>query len=236
MPRTDTTPSAVADRLLDVTPTAARIRAAAVALFAERGYSATGIRDIAKASGVTTASLYHYVDNKEELLVDVMRSSQLALNAAAEAALDGVERPEARLAVLVGGLVAMHARNPLSTRVADIEIRSLAHSSDARAAMVALRDEYEALWRSVLAQGRDEGIFDSDDDRLTRLALIAMCTGMSEWYRPQGERNLVHIIEHFVDLSMAAVHARRGRRRIGAADVPMIDLGLVSQLPWEPAR
>lgn len=44
------------------------ILAAAQALFAERGFSATGIRDIAAASGFSPALVIRYFDNKENIL------------------------------------------------------------------------------------------------------------------------------------------------------------------------
>ena len=44
------------------------MRAAALTLFAERGYHGTGIRQLADAAGLSSASLYHYMGTKEELL------------------------------------------------------------------------------------------------------------------------------------------------------------------------
>ncbi|RMF17184.1 MAG: TetR/AcrR family transcriptional regulator [Candidatus Dadabacteria bacterium] len=41
---------------------------AAEALFADRGYSATSVRDICQAAGVTQPSLYHFFGSKEKLL------------------------------------------------------------------------------------------------------------------------------------------------------------------------
>jgi TetR/AcrR family transcriptional regulator, cholesterol catabolism regulator len=223
--------------MLDMPPvgeTGVRIRKAAVSLFAERGYAATGIRDIAKAAGITTAAIYHHVENKEDLLVDIIRVAQTALNDGAKRALDGVKRPEESLAILVSSLIATHARSRMIARVSDIEIRSLTPASAPRAELVALRDEYEAIWRDVLLAGVDQGVFEIDDERLTRLALLSMCTGMSEWYRPAGEENLLWICEHFIGIALAAVHARRGRRRITASTLPIIDMDLVPRAPWEP--
>ncbi len=44
----------------------------AFALFAERGYRATSVRDITRAAGVTEAVLYHYFGNKADLLAAVL--------------------------------------------------------------------------------------------------------------------------------------------------------------------
>lgn len=44
-----------------------KLLAAAGALFAARGYAASGMRDLAKAAGVSTGSLYHYFPDKRAL-------------------------------------------------------------------------------------------------------------------------------------------------------------------------
>lgn len=219
---------------LDPRATAARIGRAAVRLFAQQGYAATGIRDIARAAGLNSATLYHYSASKEHLLLAIMRSGQQQLNEAAVLALRGRSRPEERLVQLVGGLVATHATNPLSTRVIDSELIALDPASAGRREVVALRDAYEDLWRDVLAQGVDQGVFDIADPHLGRLALITMCTGMSNWFHRGDPENLGHVRDEFVDLALGAVRARRGRRRLRAADLPPADVDLVPRYPWEP--
>jgi AcrR family transcriptional regulator len=50
--------------------TRAELRAAAKRLFAERGYEATTVRDIARAANVTERTFYRYFDGKEGLMAD----------------------------------------------------------------------------------------------------------------------------------------------------------------------
>ena len=45
-----------------------RILEAATALFAESGYEATGMRDLAAAVGISPAAIYHYFESKEDLM------------------------------------------------------------------------------------------------------------------------------------------------------------------------
>lgn len=197
-----------------------RIRRAAVACFAQRGYNGTGIRDIAKAAGMTSATLYHYTSSKEDLLLDIMVDSQTLLNVVTVEALHDVDRPERRLAVLVGTLAALHGTNPLSTRVSDTEIRSLAGGSAGREQVVALRDAYERMWAATLEQGVRDGIFDVSDPHTTRLALLTMCAGMSNWYRPGAGKDPHDLAAEFVDLALGAVRATRARRRVRQRDLP----------------
>lgn len=51
-----------------------QIRAAAAALFARLGYTAATMSDVAAASGVSKATLYHYFSDKHALLEDIVSS------------------------------------------------------------------------------------------------------------------------------------------------------------------
>ena len=69
-------PIAGAGGLKDITEVAVR-------LFAQRGYSATGMKDIARELGVQAPSLYNYVESKRRLLdvlcLEAMRDMRDAL-------------------------------------------------------------------------------------------------------------------------------------------------------------
>jgi AcrR family transcriptional regulator len=47
---------------------------AALNVFAERGYSATRLEDVASAAGVSKGAIYHYFDGKEDLLRKALQS------------------------------------------------------------------------------------------------------------------------------------------------------------------
>ena len=52
-------------------PMEERIIAAAVTLFAERGFDATAVQQIVDRAEVTKGALYHYFDSKDELLYEI---------------------------------------------------------------------------------------------------------------------------------------------------------------------
>ena len=88
-----------------------RVQAAALALFAARGYHGTGIRQLADAAGLSSASLYHYMGTKEELLVAIMRTSLTRLGVAGEEICADPElSARERLVALVELYVRTHAR------------------------------------------------------------------------------------------------------------------------------
>jgi AcrR family transcriptional regulator len=77
--------------------TRAAIVAAALALFRERGYEATTMREIASRAGVSTGNAYYYFSSKEELLQEFYATSHAEHLAASRARLDGQDDLGGRL-------------------------------------------------------------------------------------------------------------------------------------------
>ncbi|WP_370944849.1 TetR/AcrR family transcriptional regulator [Amycolatopsis sp. cg5] len=180
-----------------------RVRSAAVKLFAHKGFHGTGIRDLAQEANLSSASLYHYMGTKEELLAGIMRESLERLITAAREATDGVAEPVDRLGILVALHVITHAVRPDETRVVDNEVASL--SPDAKAAVVALRDEYESLWAETIDNGVRDGVFRTEQPAVTRLALLEMCSGVARWYSSRGPLGLEELAKHYAQLAMRAL-------------------------------
>lgn len=186
---------------------------AAVRLFAAHGYAATGIRDLGREVGLNSATLYHYAAGKEELLETVMRTCTTELLAAATRAVASSDDPLVQLARLVRAHVGLSAVNPLTARVTDHELRALSQAKCAE--MLALRDEYEVLFGKVLQRGARSGLFRLADVRITQLALLEMCNGVANWYRPDGRLGVAAVQDRFVELASRAV----GAEPLSAADV-----------------
>ena len=71
----------------------AEILAAALALFADRGFAATRLDDVAARAGVTKGTLYLYFDSKEELFKAVVRQELVPNLERAEALVAGSAAP-----------------------------------------------------------------------------------------------------------------------------------------------
>jgi AcrR family transcriptional regulator len=184
-----------------------RIVSVALRLFAEKGFAAVGIREIATEVGISSASLYHYMGSKDDLLQEIMTDRLSRLIAVATEALSGLSRPEDKLVTLVRTHVLVHALHPDS--VVDYQVTSL--NPAARAAVIALRDEYEGTWRSLLDEGlRPPAVFSMASPKLTRLALLEMCNGVASWYAQAGEFSLEHIADYYASLALSMVAAESG--------------------------
>lgn len=184
-----------------------RVRQAAVKLFAAKGFHGTGIRELAQEARLSSASLYHHMGTKEELLAEIMRDCLGRLLAAAGQAIEGVADPRERMGRLVALHVLTHARQPDETKVVDDEVHAL--SPRLRGPVVELRDAYERLWADAVDAGLRQGVFHTRRPAVTRKALLAMCNGVARWYAPRGPLSLDDLAEHYALLALRALGGER---------------------------
>jgi AcrR family transcriptional regulator len=186
-------------------PTGQRLRRVAIELFALRGFHGTGIRDLAEAAGLSSATLYHYMGTKEELLASIMREGLHRLIAAGERTAAAHESPVDRLSVLVQLHVITHAERSLETRVVDDEMRAL--TEERRTEIVELRDRYEHLWQQAIDDGRAAGVFHVREPKVARLALLEMCGGIARWYTPTGSLALDDLALRYTEMALGLLGA-----------------------------
>ena len=102
-----------------------RILAAAARLFATRGYAATTMNDVAAASDLSKATLYHYVHDKHDLLAQVARGHVQRLEALVAEVLARGLVPAARLAALIECFMSAYASAQHEHRVLTEDVKFL---------------------------------------------------------------------------------------------------------------
>jgi AcrR family transcriptional regulator len=174
----------------------------ASALFHERGYAATSIRDIARALDIRGASLYAHVTSKEDVLWSIVDRGASGFERAAEtaAAATAHRSPADRLSALVRAHVEAIAADPELASVFVTEWRHL--STDRRAAILERRDAYEARFREVIREGMATGDFGSTDPGLAATFILTALNGLATWYRPAGRLTSQRIADHYADLAV----------------------------------
>ncbi|MFC4119995.1 TetR/AcrR family transcriptional regulator [Nonomuraea zeae] len=190
---------------VELAPTERRLMEAAQALFATKGYSAVGIREIAREAGLTIGSLYHYAASKEDLFLQLMRRSYARANARAREAAASGSTPVERLASLVRMHVLSEVSEPSVWRLNRSELEVI--SAEARAELVVLRDEFEQTWRQLIEDGIAAGSFAPDDPAIARFSIIQICNGVSLWYRPDGRLSLDEIVAIIFRQALALLRA-----------------------------
>ncbi|MDG1182154.1 MAG: TetR/AcrR family transcriptional regulator [Tateyamaria sp.] len=172
--------------------TGPRVRAAALRLFARHGFAAVSMRQIAMEVGVQVGALYNYTPDKQTLLFELMRDHMIELLRAAVTF--PRDMPLADLENFVRFHIAFHHHRPDAVFIAYMELRNL--EPDNFAEIEALRGQYEAVLESILEAGR----FNVADRKIATLAIIAMLTGVSTWFRTGGRLSLGAVQEQYWEM------------------------------------
>ncbi len=184
--------------------TGPRVRDAALRLIARHGYAAVSMRQIAAEVGIQAGALYNYTPDKQTLLFDLMQGHMTDLLAALEAA-DIKGDALARLEGFTRFHIRFHMPRPDQVFVSYMELRNL--SDENFAAIEAMRRRYENVLEGILRAGEEEGVFLVPDPRVTTMALIAMLTGISNWYRAGGRLETEKIEAIYWDMVRRSVTA-----------------------------
>ena len=161
--------------------TGPKVRAAACKLFARHGYAAVSMRQIAAEVGIQAGALYLYTADKQTLLFDLMQDHLRELLADW---MPGDAGPEAELERFTRHHIGFHLDRPDLVFIAYMELRNLSPENFAK--IEALRREYEDRLEGILVSGQTDGLFDVPDTKLAAMAIIAMLTGVTTWYRDDG--------------------------------------------------
>jgi AcrR family transcriptional regulator len=126
------------------------ILGAARDVIARRGFHQASIREIASASGLSLAGLYHYVGGKDELLFLVLDRSLDRLLAALETAWGSAGSPEARLHALVETHLDFALQDPHALKIINRDYDELGEPH--RSEIAAKRREYLHRGLAVLSE------------------------------------------------------------------------------------
>ncbi|WP_147106507.1 TetR/AcrR family transcriptional regulator [Tateyamaria sp. syn59] len=183
--------------------TGPRIRDAALRLFARHGYAAVSMRQIAGEVGVQAGALYNYIPDKQSLLAELMRDHMVELLEAVP--VSAADVPLAQLEAFVRFHIGFHHARPDAVFIAYMELRNLAPENFAE--IEDLRGRYEAILEQILRDGAEAGAFDVPDPKIATLAVIAMLTGVTTWFRAGGRLSLQDVQDQYWDMVRKSVSA-----------------------------
>ncbi|HTP49418.1 MAG TPA: TetR/AcrR family transcriptional regulator [Anaeromyxobacteraceae bacterium] len=190
----------------------AAILAAAARLFREKGFERTTLREVARAAGILPGSLHYRYPAKEELLLELMRRAVSLLTASVRAAIDECRDPVERIRQALRAHLRLLLSGDDMVFTLLFEWRSL--RGPARAEMVRLRDQYEALWEGLLYAAAGTGRVRAGVDlQLLRLLGFGAVNWVATWYAPGGRMSHEQIADAFwayLGLGVLKPSAERG--------------------------
>ncbi len=168
------------------------IKTAAKHLFAEQGFAATTIRQIAGRANLEGGSLYYHFPDKLAILYAILDEGNRELLDMADRVLhEGDASVPERLRELILGHVRILAKDTARFIVVVRELSEL--SGERRTAIMAQRKRYERAVQELLARGIRDGTLRQCDVKVIGFGLIALLNGVAFWFRPQGRASIEEI-------------------------------------------
>lgn len=180
-----------------------QILEAATTLFANKGYHATTIRDIAERAGMLSGSLYAHISSKQDLLVAIVERAALAFTSALEPIVRSDLKPSEKLRAGMRAHVRVVSESREAATVFMHEWRAL--EGDERRAIAALRDQYETLWDEIVSAGVRSGEFRPVDQKFARLLLLSAANWIYQWYKPDGGLTADEVADRFIGLILDGI-------------------------------
>ena len=187
-----------------VLPMRQRILAAAVKLFAERGFDATTVQEVVAAAGVTKGALYHHFASKDELLYEIYRGVIGKQNADLDAI---VEQRKGNAETVREILVNVVQSTVTNLDEASVFFRE-AHKLDAEhmSAFRADRRLYHKNLCAVIESGQRAGEFASvvPADTIVQVAM-GVVNQLPVWYRRDGKKSAEELGQEIADFVLAGL-------------------------------
>jgi TetR/AcrR family transcriptional regulator, cholesterol catabolism regulator len=161
---------------------------AAASQFAEQGYHATTIRELAVATAMTPGAVYFHVPTKHALLLAVYEEGVRRILERLDAAVANETRPWERLEkATLSHLEAILDASAYARVVIRILPGDVPEVADE---LKTLRERYEDRFRSFFAE---LPLPPERDVSLARLFLVGAMNWTPVWYRARGDQNLASI-------------------------------------------
>ncbi len=194
----------------------AGIFAAAIGLFARRGYEATTMQDVAAKVGMTAPALYYYFESKQRLLFEVIElnlerfAGMLLLPAGSgspaeelrgfvrthlEFQLEDVDRARIYNAMFLGTGALLQALTP-----------------GQRSEILKFQGKVRDRLKAVLSRGVARKEFAIADLTVTAMGIMALGEFAVAWFAPGGRLEVAEVAEQYAELAVRMATPPAGRR------------------------
>ncbi|MCL4249417.1 MAG: TetR/AcrR family transcriptional regulator [Anaerolineae bacterium] len=194
---------------------------AAAEILQRSGYEAATMKDIAAAVNLTAASLYHHFRNKDALMLAVLEVGLEFILTQIEPVATSNLAPDEKLRRMIEYHIVGVTENRAVGAAMVFEIRTLMNIKPAadeqasgddilarRDAFFTRRDHFEAVFRQVVREGVECGIFRAIDVPIFVKLLLGAHNWVGVWYKPDGRLDGRGVAARMTDMLLLGVLAR----------------------------
>ncbi|HUB80233.1 MAG TPA: TetR/AcrR family transcriptional regulator [Bryobacteraceae bacterium] len=166
----------------------------AARLFIDKSYGRTSMNDVAKRLRITKPALYHYFQNKEQILVECYRLGtgliEDALNEIAAHCGTGLEKVEAFIFSYANVMTVNFGRCVMRLDEGDL-------SEEARSEVRRYKRKIDRRLRGFIQDGIDDGSIVPCDAKIAAFSIAGALNWICQWYEPDGPLSGEEIASQF---------------------------------------
>jgi AcrR family transcriptional regulator len=181
----------------DASPQLSKILDHATEVFCDKGYEGASMRDIARATGMSLAGMYHYLGSKERLLYLIQKHTFSTILGRLRERLDAVSDPEQGIRVFILNHLEYFLEHHQAMKVLSHEDEALEGSYGREIAEI--KRAYYRICLDLLNRYRKEkGL--QFDSRTAVLSLFGMMNWIYTWYNPRQDGGAERLARNMGDI------------------------------------
>ena len=180
------------------------ILGSATHLFAERGYRAVTIDDVAANLGYTKSVVYYYFKNKNEILWQIINRIFDSFFEKIAMIRDKCGSHDAVLAQMVRQHALNVMENPEWTSIFNREETELDPAQQRQ--IRRMKRDYDAIFEAVYQDGVAKGLFRQIPAHVVVAGAFGMCNWLYVWYDPKGELSPDAIADYYATILTRGWH------------------------------
>lgn len=175
-----------------------QISQCATALFQQKGYAATSMRDLANTLGIEAASLYSHIKSKEEILQNICFKMAEEFFAVQQRAFQQSQDIEDRLR---NAMIAHFEVIIRDTKASAVFFHEWRHMSEPYLSdFLKMREQYESIFLDIIKEGQASGNFIQIDNKFAVLTILSSINWTHNWYKPDGKMTADDVGQKLTDV------------------------------------
>jgi len=171
------------------------------AIFAEKGYHSTSIRDIARATKMSLSGLYYYFKSKDELLFLIQDYCFSTVIDDCRRLLAGVDDPVHRLKLLIENHLNYFVNNMNEMKVLSHEANSI--SRDFFKKVNSKKRQYVDLAMELIEEIARKYRVKGIDVRVATFSLFGMMNWIYNWYNPRKDVDVAGLSQNITRIFLS---------------------------------
>jgi len=169
----------------------------AIALFFQKGYADTSIRDIGTRARISTSVIYHYFKNKEELLFEIIRNASQDIIDILHQTETKVSDPVERLReMLISNMTVFGAKRKKEFIIVASERHYL--NGKRREIIRKMQRDIWDIYFKTLKLIDEKGLLNNMDLRVMNFCISSALIQFHNWYRQDGPLSIEEVIDNIV--------------------------------------